>query len=274
MNWMHDGAKIYDKVMSGLIPEGDIPLVPVCHTEANAHIEVVLGVNGKFHDARMVSKNDALTIFPCTENSATRAGSQPVPHPLFDKLQYLAPDFRSSGGEVTVGFKKNLEQPHKFYAEQLSAWCASPHSHPKVKAIFTYLEAGSLLSDLKTKLTGVVFDSSGRFLENYPDKKKQAPGSPMDAFVRWIVEAPGDVESKLWKDKSVQASWCAYYATLKNKTGVCYISGEGNVPLASLHPARLRHGGDKAKLISANDKGGFTFRGRFDADTDACEVRL
>ena len=29
------------------------------------------------------------------------------------------------------------------------------------------------------------------------------------------------------------------------------------------HPAKLRHTGDKAKLVSANDSSGFTFRGRF-----------
>lgn len=33
--------------------------------------------------------------------------------------------------------------------------------------------------------------------------------------------------------------------------------------MASSHPKRIRHGGDGAKLISANDETGFTFRGRF-----------
>jgi len=269
---MHDAAVIYDKVMSDSIPEGGTKLVPICHTEANVHVEVVLNLNGRFRDARMVAKDDAVTILPCTENSATRAGKRPVPHPLVDKLQYLAPDFRDSGGEVTVGFRDDREQPHKDYTETLSTWCESPQAHPKVQAVLEYVTTGKLLSDLKTKLTGVVFDSRGRFLEMFPDKKNYATGAPMDAVVRWVVEVPGDVESKLWKDKSVQASWCAFYATLKHKTGVCYLSGKEDVSLAILHPARLRHGGDKAKLISANDKEGFTFRGRFDAGTEACGV--
>ncbi|WLE98107.1 MAG: type I-C CRISPR-associated protein Cas8c/Csd1 [Candidatus Electrothrix communis] len=47
--------------------------------------------------------------------------------------------------------------------------------------------------------------------------------------------------------------------------------------LTASHPAKVRHTGDKAKLISANDMAGFTFRGRF-TDTkksiEAGEVRL
>ena len=46
--------------------------------------------------------------------------------------------------------------------------------------------------------------------------------------------------------------------------------------LAVQHPAKLRHGGDKAKLISSNDTSGYTFRGRFleadEAATVAFEV--
>lgn len=34
-------------------------------------------------------------------------------------------------------------------------------------------------------------------------------------------------------------------------------------PLALNHPKKLRHSGDGAKLISSNDKSGYTFRGRF-----------
>lgn len=272
MNWMHDAARIYDKVMSGEIAEGERPLVPICHTEANAHIEVVLDGQGNFLDARMVPKNGAVTILPCTEESATKAGTKPKPHPLCDKLQYLAPDFRDAGGEVTVGFQGDAEQPHKNFMEVLMAWCNSPYAHPKAKAVCAYLLKGALLSDLKTKLKGIAFGSSGNFLEAFPDKKNYATGDPMDSTVRWIVEAPGDANSKLWKDKSLQASWCAYYAAQKEGKGVCYVSARDDLPLALFHPARLRHGGDKAKLISANDKDGFTYRGRFNCQTEACGV--
>ena len=42
--------------------------------------------------------------------------------------------------------------------------------------------------------------------------------------------------------------------------------------LAIQHPAKLRHGADKAKLISSNDTSGYTFRGRFLEATEAVTV--
>jgi CRISPR-associated protein Csd1 len=42
--------------------------------------------------------------------------------------------------------------------------------------------------------------------------------------------------------------------------------------LAVQHPAKVRHGGDKAKLISANDSAGYTYRGRFTNDDEALGV--
>ena len=41
------------------------------------------------------------------------------------------------------------------------------------------------------------------------------------------------------------------------------VTGQSETSLATNHPKRLRHAGDGAKLISANDGSGFTFRGRF-----------
>ena len=39
-----------------------------------------------------------------------------------------------------------------------------------------------------------------------------------------------------------------------------------------MHPAKLRHTGDKAKLISSNDTAGYTFRGRFATAEEAASV--
>ena len=40
----------------------------------------------------------------------------------------------------------------------------------------------------------------------------------------------------------------------------------------TMHPAKLRHTGDKAKLISSNDTEGYTFRGRFATAEEAASV--
>jgi CRISPR-associated protein Csd1 len=42
--------------------------------------------------------------------------------------------------------------------------------------------------------------------------------------------------------------------------------------MAERHPAKIRNAGDQAKIISSNDKIGFTFRGRFTTPRETCGV--
>ena len=49
------------------------------------------------------------------------------------------------------------------------------------------------------------------------------------------------------------------------------VTGEDKA-LSIQHPAKLRHGGDKAKLISSNDTTGYTFRGKFIDSDEAASV--
>ena len=65
--------------------------------------------------------------------------------------------------------------------------------------------------------------------------------------------------------------WVNFYKSQRNSHGVCLVTGEEGI-LAEQHPARLRNGADKAKLISSNDKSGFTFRGRFVDARQACSI--
>jgi CRISPR-associated protein Csd1 len=94
------------------------------------------------------------------------------------------------------------------------------------------------------------------------------------AFVRWLVESPGDLEPAVWRDAQLQNAWVQYNASKMLRTGLCMATGANDVALASSHPKRLRHAGDGAKLISSNDSAGFTFRGRFTDNTgdQACEI--
>jgi CRISPR-associated protein Csd1 len=52
---------------------------------------------------------------------------------------------------------------------------------------------------------------------------------------------------------------------------LCYITGHSQT-LSTKHPAKIRHSGDKAKLISSNDTSGYTYRGRFLEDAQACGI--
>ena len=79
--------------------------------------------------------------------------------------------------------------------------------------------------------------------------------------------------SELWKDRVLQESWNEYYSTLQKYTDVCMVTGEKK-NIASSHPKNIRYPGDGAKLISSNDKEGFTYLGRFMSDKEACGVGI
>ena len=73
-------------------------LLPVSHTTQNAHIEVIIDEDGDFLDAKVLDRES--TLIPCTEESASRAGSKIAPYPLHDKLSYVAGDFVKYGGKI------------------------------------------------------------------------------------------------------------------------------------------------------------------------------
>ena len=68
-------------------------LLPVAHTTQKVNVEVSLSPSGTFLSARVLRSDEMTTVIPCTEASAART-SGPVPHPLADKLQYLAGGLR------------------------------------------------------------------------------------------------------------------------------------------------------------------------------------
>src|SRR5690606_7009782 len=128
-------------------------LLPICHTTQNAHIEVQITEQGKFHSAVVIDKEDANTLIPCTEDSASRAGSKIAPYPLHDKLSYVAGDFVAFGGAI----KK--EEPFSYYIKQLEEWANSPYATDKVRSIYQYLRQGRLIRDLADQKILLVDDN-------------------------------------------------------------------------------------------------------------------
>lgn len=244
-------------------PPGVETLMPVSHTLQQAHIEITLDEKGKIKEARVIQKEE--TVIPATEQSATRVGTRPPPHPLCDKVQYCAKDYPTFGGTKPSFFDE--------YRELLSAWCASPFSHPKAQAVLAYIDRGLLVADLERHKV-LHLGSDNRLLTQWtgvgeaPDIFRQlTPKDGLrdqgDAFIRWIVQIDGDLCPEVWKDRSVQEQWISFDSTSSAVQGLCMATGESGAALASSHPKRIRHGGDGAKLISANDDSGYTFRGRF-----------
>lgn len=283
MSWIEKLYKTYEQGLE-VSRSSEYPLMPVGHTTQQAHIEITIDPNGRFVTATVVQKEKATTMVPCTEASGGRAGSKPVNHPLCDKLQYVATDFPAKGGVVTSGFSKDVEQPHREYVGSLSQWEASSTGHQKLQAILAYVRTGSVVQDLIT--AGLLcLGPDGKLLEPWnPPKEDKTPKPPIyespifkviadqrDAFVRWRVESPGATGTGTWEDEELVRAWTAYQASQQTKRGLCMVTGVETI-LAEQHPAKLRNAGDKAKLISANDSSGFTYRGRFTDPDQACGV--
>ncbi len=262
MSWIQKLYETYNNCQGEVgaeVLDNEVPLLPICHTTQKAQIEISLDENGNFRRARVISRDDARTIIPCSEDSGGRT-SGPVAHPLCDKLQYVAQDYPEHGGSKKSYFG--------LYLARLEEWCASEFADPKAIAVLKYVKRGQVIGDL-IKHGVLVAGLDGGLLAK-PDKKKGEETPQIfdvlalqeDAFVRWQVEIPGYPETRVWRDQALWAHWIDFYSNSKKGQSMCYVTGEQEF-LADQHTAKLRNDGDKAKLISSNDSSGFTFLGRF-----------
>ncbi|MBF0132048.1 MAG: type I-C CRISPR-associated protein Cas8c/Csd1 [Magnetococcales bacterium] len=264
MGWMQKLYETYNCSASAMLP--------VSHTKQQAHIEITIDMDGNFKRAKVIDKEE--TLIPATEQSAGRTGQRPPPHPLCDKVQYCAADYPDFGGAKLSFFKD--------YETLLNQWCQSEFSHPKARAVLTAIQRRNVVSilvrekilfvDANNKLP-VQWTGEGDPPKLYallqPKKDKNSNETVRDqgdAFIRWRVEESGR-DLGVWEDPSLIQAWTAFDASTNVNKGVCMVSGAGNASLALNHPKRIRHSGDGAKLISANDASGYTFRGRFTDNT-------
>ncbi len=282
MSWIQKLYETYENCQSMIgvsSDENEVPLLPICHTTQKAQIEIAIDQVGNFKRAKVIPKNDSRTIVPCTESSGGRAGIRPEPHPLCDKLQYVAKDFFDYGGEVTRGYTTNPREPYEKYLEILKKWCKSEYPHPKAITVLNYVKKGQVIKDLiehqvlHIGANGKLIDKWDKKLGNVPPDifKVTTNINQYDSFVRWRVETPGDSQTATWMDFDLFQSWIKYYSSIKETQSLCYITGL-KLPAAEQHPAKLRNDADKAKIISSNDLSGFTFRGRFREANQACSV--
>ena len=256
MSWLEDLYRTYEnnKEFVGQFDEVST-LFPIAHSTQNAQLEITIDMQGNFRRAELVEKVNAVTMIPVTEDSASRS-SGIAPHPLCDKLVYVAEDYEAFTG------KKGFAAYHEAYMENLKRWHESESSHPKVDAVYRYLEKGNIIRDavgcdmLKIGTDGLLLQS-----------EKTQNIAQADFFIRFRVESPfsGDdvVESTAtWQDMSLAESFVNYYCSIQGSEGLCFVKGEMS-SCSDKHPSKIRHSGDKAKLISSNDTSGFTFRGNY-----------
>ncbi|MGL4283816.1 MAG: type I-C CRISPR-associated protein Cas8c/Csd1, partial [Eubacterium aggregans] len=106
MGWINALYETYQDIESiaGEVGDDGSILFPVGHVTVKAQVEVTISSQGDFIKAEKIPKDDALTVIPVTEDSATR-GNGVAPHPLNDKLCYIAGDY------------DDFVKPKKFKAE-------------------------------------------------------------------------------------------------------------------------------------------------------------
>ncbi len=247
-------------------------LMPVSHVSQQAHIHIILDGDGNFLDAELFPLKKQVVI-PATEDSAGRTSGDSA-HPLADKIHYCAKDYK--------GTKKNL---YHLYEPQLKAWCDSPHSHPKACAVYAYVSRGKVVEDLLRK--GILHADAEGELRTQPGDDdggnsifkrlaaKKVDGVSIrdqgEALVAWSVQISGEREPRTWKDATLQRAWATYDAAQMQQKGLCMLGGVDS-SITVKHPRNIRRPGDGAKLISANDSAGFTFRGRFMEPEEACTI--
>ena len=224
---------------AGQVFEGENePLAPISHIMARPQIIITLDQSGNFVAAQVLDKNTPKIIIPATEESAGRTvKAAERPHPLCDYLRYLLP-------------QNQVEYQH--YISQLSTWANSSHTHPKLNAVLNYVQGGTILENLRQ--AGI-------------DAEEKA-------MVCWVVNGLGEtLNGPCWTDRTLMNAFIDYYHEKRTDTppALCMISGELEMP-AGQHPKGIVPISGNAKLISANDSSGFTYRGRFDDAAQAATV--
>ncbi|MGP4716536.1 type I-C CRISPR-associated protein Cas8c/Csd1 [Psychrobacter sp. T6-6] len=284
MSWLQRLYQTYELASQNEeIQAQESSLMPYYHVNQNVQIIVTINDKGDFVNADISRDGNGKVkssyfVIPATNDSATRSGQIPPPHPLSDKVQYLA-------GDYFEGYAVNPKRDfHQRYLELLSSWCNSNSAHPKAKAILKYVQKGTLVKDL-LKAEVLIADPDDKSKLAYPKQASDYPDSILSslnknttgvfdqgaAFIAWRVTATElgkqaeHGKSETWRDDSLFDSWQQFYATLDSTDGFCYITGK-NSPLASKHPNRILRSATNAKLISANDLSSFTFLGRFTDD--------
>lgn len=170
-------------------------------------------------------------------------------------------EYPSDSSIVNTNLKQNVDLYIRVLQNILHTLDPSIKKVEKIAQVeHTYVEKNSIIHDLyKAK----VLESEN---EEDMSKKKMQSTAYKKCLVRWKIKdvLTGEV-IETWKSKEMFRCYIAYYNMViakESKTGLCMLTGE-NVPLTELHAKNIFPLQSGAKLVSANDKTEYTFRGTF-----------
>lgn len=199
MHWFEELASFYC--------EDDIPLF---HAYINTDLVVHLSRYGRFIGAENICKR---IVAPVTEHSVCRTNGI-EPHPLFDRLCYLTPEF-------------DEKKKYILYMEQLNSWADSVFSTRELIAVRDYLDKRYIAYDL---FGSTYIKDDGRLT------------------VRFEVDGV-----ELWMDKALQHSYISYVRSRACADDICCIKGD-HTAIASVHQKHITNGKSSAKLISLGER--------------------
>lgn len=247
---------------SGLVDqyeEGSTVLLPIYHNNMRSDgkniIECTLTKEGEFVKAEFLADKESI-IFPVTEKSLTRAGKNPPPHPLVDKLQYLAP---------------NDEQKHTSYKEVFNDWLdnsSSEGTESFLKPIKSFINNGEILTSIVTSLyDGIDYELRDLTVHYTDDKDKPKQNDLSGVFITFSIEEfEGPVNLSVTRNEELHQDYIQYVENKNKKNGICYFTGEEDYIIKN-HRGLLGN----AKLISvSNNKE--TYYGRFKSGTDIVQM--
>lgn len=269
---MSDLIKVYDdnKSVIGNFDNTQATLLPIGHVMNNVKYEIHIDLNGKYIKSDYI-KNEP-TVMPSTEDSESRSGNKVAPYPLHDKLDYIIePNLykeylvsktkkdNSESDSKKVPNKKVLDNKDKYnsYIGLLSRFRDSAKDAVKLyemlNAVYLFVTS---------------HDEEEKFLKDIDRPNKNIKVD----FARFRVI--GDNLEFPWKNIDLFKQWELFVSSNNtSKTGVSYVNeADGKVILAKSHPKSILPSKNNAKLISANDSNGFTYRGRFSSADEAVLV--
>lgn len=218
------------------------PLAPVGHLIKRIKYEITLDADGEFCQASAVGKDEELTVIPSTEASAGRSGTTAymMTFPLCEAVKHITAE-------------------NNYYIPQLEKWVLSEYCHPTAQAVLKYVKKGTVLADLARY--GLIESPDGD------------TASKNDDFVRWrVLHDEPSATPECWKDPSLFRAFTQYYESERGEEQIlCMVTGDKMSP-AKQHAKGIVPLNGNAKLISANDSSGFTYRGRFREDSEAVTV--
>lgn len=125
-------------------PSSPIDILPIYHSNLNSNgfniIELSIDQEGNIKNARWILEDEKI-VFPVTEDSVSRSGRFPAPHPLVDKFQYMDLEKESRLNEM--------------YLEGLNSWREFSRNHggiPIIESVYKLIHTADLFEKILAQL--------------------------------------------------------------------------------------------------------------------------